>query len=338
MAASAHLKTETQTQARKTKRRKHRETTISTSAAGPPNDPTSPSPSDPTHHRKRDPPSVVDDGSWCCSTAPPPPLPPTQHRRPIPTVQTHPQINGSYYEPHQPEPLSVTVSSPSPSPSPLTIRFSPGGSSPLMESSSGSGSFAPYPASYTKFNTALNAGLLNPMSPPPPPPLSRSSPTLFEMMAKEQDCRPRSQIPATASLRQPVSSQDKEALLQERAAEILASCSPGNQFNDPATSDLKLILSSKEGLSISMNVHRQILVAHSRFFAGKLSDRWSRQQKGMPHLVEINDCDDVEIYMETLMLMYCKELRKRLMKVDVPKVLAILKVLMMIHFCILCSS
>lgn len=125
-------------------------------------------------------------------------------------------------------------------------------------------------------------------------------------------------------------------LLQERAAVILGSCSPGNQFNDPSTSDLKLVLSSKEGLSVPLDVHRQILVAHSRFFAGKLSDRLSKQQKGMASLVEINDCDDVEIYMETLMLMYCKDLRKRLMKVDVSKVLAILKVLMMIlAFCCL---
>ncbi|AQK45400.1 BTB/POZ domain-containing protein [Zea mays] len=51
-------------------------------------------------------------------------------------------------------------------------------------------SYAPsYPTSYTKFNSALNAGLLNPMSPPPLPlDKTRSSPTLFDMMANEQDC------------------------------------------------------------------------------------------------------------------------------------------------------
>jgi hypothetical protein len=37
-----------------------------------------------------------------------------------------------------------------------------------------------------------------------------------------------------------------------------------------------------------MKVHRQILVAHSRFFSVKLAD-----------------CDDVEVYVATLRLMYC---------------------------------
>ncbi|KAL7177793.1 hypothetical protein ACSBR2_031039 [Camellia fascicularis] len=87
-----------------------------------------------------------------------------------------------------------------------------------------------------------------------------------------------------------------------------------------------LTLSSKEGLAVSLNVHRQILVAHSRFFAVKLSDRWSKQQRtSNPYIVEIADCDDVEVYIEALSLMYCKDLRKKLMKEDVTRVLGILK-------------
>ncbi|RVX04125.1 BTB/POZ domain-containing protein [Vitis vinifera] len=83
-----------------------------------------------------------------------------------------------------------------------------------------------------------------------------------------------------------------------------------------------------------MSVHRQILVAHSRFFAAKLSDRWTRQQQrsASPYIVEIADCDDVEIYIETLRLMYCKDLRKKLMKEDVSRVLGILKVSAAIEF------
>ncbi|XP_062184963.1 BTB/POZ domain-containing protein At1g63850-like [Phragmites australis] len=192
-----------------------------------------------------------------------------------------------------------------------------------------------YPSSYTKFNSALNAGLLNPMSPPPLPlDKTRSSPTLFDMMANEQDYHPRTaaaihSIPAPPQPHhplQPVRSMDRQMLLQDRIAELIGSCSPGNQFNDADSSDVRLTLSSKDGLSITLCVHRHILVAHSRFFAAKLSDRWSKQQRTLPHIVEISDCDDVEVYAETLRLMYCKDLRRRLMREDVNKVLGILKV------------
>ncbi|CAL5442465.1 unnamed protein product [Camellia sinensis] len=74
------------------------------------------------------------------------------------------------------------------------------------------------------------------------------------------------------------------------------------------------------------SLSRQILVAQSRFFAVKLSDRWSKQQRtSNPYIVEIADCDDVEVYIEALSLMYCKDLRKKLMKEDVTRVLGILK-------------
>lgn len=196
-------------------------------------------------------------------------------------------------------------------------------------------SYAPsYPSSYTKFNSALNAGLLNPMSPPPLPlDKTRSSPTLFDMMANEQDYHPRTaaaihSIPAPLPPHTlpPARSMDRQMLLQERVAELIGSCSPGNQFNDEDSSDVRLTLSSKDGLSVTLCVHRHILVTHSRFFAAKLSDRWSKQQRTLPHIVEISDCDDVEVYVETLRLMYCKDLRRRLMREDVGKVLGILKV------------
>ncbi|KAI8003300.1 BTB/POZ domain-containing protein [Camellia lanceoleosa] len=64
----------------------------------------------------------------------------------------------------------------------------------------------------------------------------------------------------------------------------------------------------------------------SRFFAVKLSSRWLKQQRtSNPYIVEIADCDDVEVYIEALSLMYCKDLRKKLMKEDVTGVLGILK-------------
>lgn len=193
----------------------------------------------------------------------------------------------------------------------------------------------------------LTAGILNPMSPPPPPQsdkTTRSSPTLFEMMASEPEMsNPKAtQIHhngvALASTQKTHMGlvQDKQALMMQRISDLLGSRSPGNQFNDPSNSDIKLTLSSKDGFSVSMNVHRPILAAHSRFFAVKLSDRWVKQQRttssSSPHSVEIADCDDVEVYIEALRLMYCKDLRKRLMKEDVPKVLGILKVSAAIGF------
>ncbi|XP_068635385.1 BTB/POZ domain-containing protein At1g63850-like [Aristolochia californica] len=301
MAATAHLKTQT---LHKPKRRKRRETTISATAA----------PDAETPQRK--PPVVASDGAWCCTARfsppppapPPPPPPPSSKRRSTP--------------PPGDQEDAGTVCAFSRSPSPVRVA-----SPVVMDSPAG---YAPYPACYTKFNTALNAGLLNPMSPPPVLDKTRSSPTLFEMMANEQDCHPRQPIPVghppLPNGKSVVSVQDRQLQLQERTAEILGSCSPGNQFNDASSSDVRLTLSSKDGLSIAINVHRQILVAHSRFFAAKLSDRWSKQQRSLPHIVEISDCDDVEIYMETLRLMYCKDLRRKLMKEDVSKVLGILKV------------
>ncbi|KAJ4955103.1 hypothetical protein NE237_011886 [Protea cynaroides] len=359
MAAGAHLKSQIQIQPTKPKRRKRRETTISASAAAPNSPEHSATAGDLTFHlRKRDPPTIVaPDDSWCCASSKynlspsvPPPPPPHHHyqqlhrRATATTAATPDQLS-------EPFPVTITVNpssstslstSRSPSESPVAaskLSFSPGTGSPVMDSSiaagvcvNGGGSFGSFPSSYSKFNSALNAGLLNPMSPPPPPPLdkTRSSPTLFEMMSNEPDCHPRNSIPANhtpiLSGKSPITVQDTQALLQQRVAEILGSCSPGNQFNDPMSSDVKLTLSSKDGLTISMNVHRHILVAHSRFFAAKLSDRWSKQQRSLPYVIEISDCEDVEIYLETLGLMYCKDIRKKLMKEDVSKVLGILKV------------
>ncbi|KAI3462800.1 hypothetical protein Pfo_019463 [Paulownia fortunei] len=93
------------------------------------------------------------------------------------------------------------------------------------------------------------------------------------------------------------------------------------EFGEPGTSDLKVILLGKQGLAVKLSVHRSILVEHSSFFASKISE----QQPVFPCL-EIDNCEDVEIYVETIGLMYCKELKQRLIKQSVSRVLRILKV------------
>eukprot|EP00252_Welwitschia_mirabilis_P003455 TRINITY_DN13525_c0_g1_i1.p1 TRINITY_DN13525_c0_g1~~TRINITY_DN13525_c0_g1_i1.p1 ORF type:complete len:665 (+),score=98.79 TRINITY_DN13525_c0_g1_i1:424-2418(+) len=313
---------------------------------------------------RRAPQTVTTEGAWCCAARPlaspsPPPRRSSakqQHRdqfsNPPAQVSSSSSVEESVKQQVQVSaPVVTQISeskSPSPSPSPnnhtnpnsssasgsalcysnqsptsnpglssFRIRLSPGRVSPIMDHG------------YGKFNSVLNAGLLNPSSSPPVEKI-RSSPTLFEMMAHEQEM-PKHPVPVYANGRQTVlaaqSVQDRHALLQERISAILGNCSPGNQFNDSETGDVKLTLSSKDGFSVSLNVHREILVAHSRFFSSKLSERWSKQQqRNSPQLIEISDCEDVEVYVETLRLMYCKDIKRRLLKENVAKVLGILKV------------
>ncbi|XP_059293729.1 BTB/POZ domain-containing protein At3g50780 [Lycium ferocissimum] len=93
------------------------------------------------------------------------------------------------------------------------------------------------------------------------------------------------------------------------------------EFGEPGTSDLRVILLGKQGFTVKLNVHKNILVENSSFFANKISD----QQPVFP-CIEIDDCEDVEIYVETIGLMYSKELKQRLIKQSVSRVLRIIKV------------
>lgn len=166
------------------------------------------------------------------------------------------------------------------------------------------------------------------------------------MMANEPDSKIQNNVASTTLKRPsnvshvipPMTVADRQSLLQQKLSEMW---SPGNRFNDPNSSDVKLTLSSKDGLSVCLNVHRQILVVHSRFFADKLSDyrkkvgQQGQQLRGLidnsnPYIVEIADCDDIEVYIESIRLMYCKDLRRKLMKDDVSRVLGILKVILLV--------
>ncbi|KAK6130024.1 hypothetical protein DH2020_036246 [Rehmannia glutinosa] len=206
----------------------------------------------------------------------------------------------------------------------LKIRYSP---STMGSYTTPTDSFTP---SFFKFNSALTAGLLNPMSPPPLVNKSRSNPTVYEMMTNETDSHSRATIldqnDAVSKLSTKPPPQDNQELIQKRLMDVLALRSPNNQLDNVDSGDVKLKLSSKDGASVSISVHRKILMAHSRFFALKLKEKRVKQQRSLgPYILEIADCDDIEIYTETLRLIYCKDLRKKLMKEDVPRVLAILK-------------
>ncbi|WVZ25958.1 hypothetical protein V8G54_004502 [Vigna mungo] len=92
------------------------------------------------------------------------------------------------------------------------------------------------------------------------------------------------------------------------------------EFGEPGTCDMKVILLGKQGFCVKLSVHRNVLTEKSSFFSEKLSE-----QSGLSCL-QIGDCEDVEIYVETVGLMYCKEMKQRLMKQSVSRILRILKV------------
>nr|TKR84352.1 hypothetical protein D5086_0000258460 [Populus alba] len=92
------------------------------------------------------------------------------------------------------------------------------------------------------------------------------------------------------------------------------------EFGEPGTSDMKVVLLGKQGFCVKLSVHKKVLEENSSFFANKLSEEESNLS-----CLEIDDCEDVEIYVETMGLMYCKEMKQRLIKQSVSRVLRILK-------------
>lgn len=94
------------------------------------------------------------------------------------------------------------------------------------------------------------------------------------------------------------------------------------EFGEPGSSDAKVILVGKQGFCVKLSVHKKVLVDHSSFFAKKLAEKDS-----VFACLEIESCEDAEIYVETIGLMYCKDMKQRLMKQNVSRVLRVLKVL-----------
>ncbi|KAK7252875.1 hypothetical protein RIF29_37128 [Crotalaria pallida] len=92
------------------------------------------------------------------------------------------------------------------------------------------------------------------------------------------------------------------------------------EFGEPGTCDMKVVLLGKQGFCVKLSVHKDVLTEKSSFFAEKVNE-----QSGLSSL-QIDDCEDVEIYVETVGLMYCKEMKQRLMKQSVSRILRIVKV------------
>ncbi|KAF5791826.1 putative chromatin remodeling & transcription regulator BTB-POZ family [Helianthus annuus] len=93
------------------------------------------------------------------------------------------------------------------------------------------------------------------------------------------------------------------------------------EFGEAGTGDLKVVLFGKQGFIVKLSVHKSVVEENSTFFAHKLL-----AQHPTFHCIEIDECEDVETYVETVGLMYCKDLKQRLIKQSVSRVLRILKV------------
>ncbi|ONI00448.1 hypothetical protein PRUPE_6G089700 [Prunus persica] len=152
-------------------------------------------------------------------------------------------------------------------------------------------------------------------SPPPPPQLAGStqsltrpsqSQTLYEMMSDEQHR----------------DSKLADRKVHEKVHKLLQNAPFRNpNWGGLVSGDVRLTVVAKDGFRVTMDVHKSVLAAKSRFFADKL-----RKDRGVSHCVEISDCDDVEVYVETVVLMYCEDLKRRLMGEEVSRVLGLLKV------------
>lgn len=182
-----------------------------------------------------------------------------------------------------------------------TLSFSPSRTLSMVHSPSSSPSktlSSPPPPPFSSTQT-LNQ---NPNRPPP-------SQTLYEMMSEEQH-------------RESKLSDDQRRKFQDRVSKLLDEA-PFRDSNWGGPGDVRLTVVARDGFRVSMDVHKSVLTEKSRFFAEKL-----QCDRGVSHSVEISDCDDVEVYVETVLLMYYEDLKRRLIGEGVSKVLSLLKVCM----------
>lgn len=93
------------------------------------------------------------------------------------------------------------------------------------------------------------------------------------------------------------------------------------EFGEPGTCDMKVVLTGKQGFCVKLSLHRDVLTEKSSFFAEKFYE-----DCGLSFL-RVDDCEDVEMFVETVGLMYCREMKQRLMKQTVSRILRILKVI-----------
>ncbi|KAG9131733.1 hypothetical protein Leryth_009478 [Lithospermum erythrorhizon] len=152
-----------------------------------------------------------------------------------------------------------------------------------------------------------------PVRPEQSPNRQTQSPTLYQMMSDEQT--------REIGLISSASASDKNRAVHDSVMRVLAREGPNSGNGGLGCGDVRLTIGGREGgYRVSVDVHRKVLVEKSGFFAEKL-------RKNGVHSVEILDCDDVQVYVEVIGLMYEEEeVKKRLMGENVSRVLELLKV------------
>ncbi|XP_065874480.1 BTB/POZ domain-containing protein At3g50780 [Euphorbia lathyris] len=168
----------------------------------------------------------------------------------------------------------------------------------------------------SKTQNPLNKTKPSSPSPPPPPPPKATVPKKQvkpppvplrpSVAASDDQLNSGPDMPSVSASRPKVESLPRKVAIE---------------FGEPGTCDMKVILLGKQGFCVKLNVHKNVLAENSSYFADKLSG-----DKSNLSCLEIDDCDDVEIYVETVALMYCKDMKQRLIKQSVSRVLRIIKV------------
>ncbi|KAK1265555.1 BTB/POZ domain-containing protein [Acorus gramineus] len=156
----------------------------------------------------------------------------------------------------------------------------------------------------------------SPLSSPPPNYKPNSPTTLFDMISAEEHQQQQQQ---QHRHQQHFPNRGNPSPLQDRIKRILDRAMPGFSVGG----DVALTVSARDGSSASVSVHRRVLSGRSGFFAERLR---------RAHSVEICDCDDVEVYLEAVALMYEVDVNRRLVEEGVEKVLGLLKVSVAIMF------
>ncbi|KAK0603394.1 hypothetical protein LWI29_004489 [Acer saccharum] len=197
----------------------------------------------------------------------------------------------------------------------------------------------PSPVVFQKTHKAKNP--LNkpkPSSPPPPKTTSQKKETtqLIEKKTASTPLRPGVASDGQRNLRSDTSGVSAPNVVPERTSRHKIENPPRKvaiEFGEPGTSNMKVVLLGKQGFCVKLSVHKNVLVDNSSFFADKLLE----EQSGLSCL-EIDDCEDIEIYVETVGLMYCKDMKQRLIKQSVSRVLRILKVAELLGFSLCIKS
>ncbi|KAG7560376.1 hypothetical protein ISN45_Aa05g019110 [Arabidopsis thaliana x Arabidopsis arenosa] len=184
----------------------------------------------------------------------------------------------------------------------------------------------PSPVAFQKTLKSHNSLTKHKQSSPPQPPKPEKKPsstTIRSVIASDETQQNLASSDTVHSIAVPATVQERP---QRQKVETLPR-KVAIEFGEPGSSDAKVILVGKQGFCVKLSVHKKVLVDHSCFFAKKLSEKDS-----VFACLEIESCEDAEIYVETIGLMYCKDMKQRLMKQNVSRVLHVLKVAELLGF------